>query len=1125
MRPTPESTKDQPPVPDIRLKRSWLRKLLPYIAILLVLLFCAPLALGLSPVKNYVADKVSRVVGRKVDIGSASAFWFSGINLKDVTVHSPAGFPEPLARIGVIHADVDLLALLGGKVEADVRIERPHVVLEKRVLEEHVPEHEGRTRSTSNFEGLFPDQGDGQDEDRKPPHVVVRVLDGRIESRGGGDLPASTLGELRAHMQLVPDGSLRAELHGTLGAAGPAQQDVSLSSFVDLDAGGSGPIALASGDLIDLAPVSSLIARSADLKSLKGAARVFLKGHLHDKSRFSGKLKVLLEQIEATTHKGNTIAASRVRAAANLVDEAGQQATRGRVYVIADDVHAQQEAHEGSREFTEKLVELTFEGRMQPASGGDSSGSSGRYEIGIDRASARAGETLKVRSAGPIDIKIPRGGTGSPVVEGEFTLDADLGRLSNLRGFVPALAALESGHVVARVDSRDMVAADGVHGANLRVGARVANLTLSPSATLPKGLQEPDASVQFQCFVGDDGTTRVQVHEATSSVLTSRKASSALEILMPHNSAPSIAGPFDFTINLARLTEIVGAHMGLGERELISGMVTLQGTGRGNADHGEIEATIRSEGLAWPKRWALTEGPSEISGKFMAARNGEALRASLETISALGCTISGNVDLQNDDNGTWNVGHGTADVRGDLQQVRALRSLLGLEPDATLAGEFRYRAEVQPGESGFTILRGALRIAGLNLQMPSKSIAITEPTLGVDHVVSLPPEGQRGRIDLVQLDSQTLNAKVSGGSFALRPTTDLQGHIELSGLAGRLAPYLRTALGEDYKDLEGDGALQGTIELSSGPGPYLGNLGVQANLQLGAWSSGGIAINNTVFTAKRGGPADPLHMTLQAGVNGGGLGMSAAMRLGEPAKPWVARAQLRGVDTSDWVVSDGAARGMSYALPVLLPADGGGGVLSGRLNADVTARASDLASPVLMDSLTGKGTVGLQDGEIKGSALFGGGASGGQGLGKIVGILTVAAPVVGRVLGEAAKALAFQRIDSRFTIAQRVINVEKIEVAGQVLSILMKGRVGLNKAVHMNADITLGDAGEIVKRVLPGAKIPMQIRGTLDEPVVIPRVDAKSIMRSGLLDGVRKNLPGGRLPKNPLDALGGAVGR
>ncbi len=1098
-------------------RRSWLRRLLPFIAILLLLLFCAPLALGLAPVRDYVADKVGEAIGRKVDIGSASAFWFSGVSLEDVTVHSPEGFPEPLARVKKLHADIDLLKLMGGAVEAEVRVEEPHIVLE------------GRDGGATNFDNLFPNTEDEPEKEREPPHVVVKVLGGRVDSRGGGDLPASTLADIRGQVQMLPDGQQRAELRGTLGAAGPARQDVALHGFVNLDAERNGPVALTTDGLIDLAPIAPSLSRTLKLQSLEGAAQVYANGELHAGSRFSGKLKVLLDGIKATTSQGSSIATKKVRAAANLTDEPAQDATQGRVYLIADQVHVLQvpshASNDGStREFMEDRVEITIEGRLQPSTNG--------HDIGLNRAMARAGEALKLRSTTPIDIRLVQG--KRPVVAGEVAVEADLGRLSNLQGLIPALADLESGHVVARIDAIDLVADDGVHGTNFRVGARVANLKMMPSSSLPRGLQEPDASVRLQSFFGDDGTLRVQVHEANSSVITSRTASRALEILVPNpdltnnNAGPSIAGPFDISVDLSRVSEILGTHMGLGERELIAGTLTLRGMGRGNAEHGEIEAEIETTGLAWPKRWELAEGPSEVRGKFMAARNGTALRASLDSISALGCLISGAVDLHEDGNGAWHVGTGTADIRGELQQVRALQAALDPTGSSTLGGQFRYRAEVQAGDGGFTIARGALRIAGFDLRSANNNVAISEPTVGLDHVISIPPTGQRGRIDLFNLESQTLSAKLSNGSFAIDPVTDLQGRLEVSGQAARLAPYLRTMLGEDYKDLEGDGAIQGTIDLTSGPGPHLGNLGIDANLQLGAWSTGGIALSNTTVTAKRAGPGDPLHTTLQAGVNGGGLGMSAAMRLGQPDMPWVARAQMRGVDTSDWIVSDGAARGMSYALPVLLPADGAGGVLSGRLDADITARASDFKSPVLMDSLTGKGTIEMKDGEIKGSTLFGGsGAQQGQGLGKLVSVLSVAAPVVGKVLGEAAKALAFQRIDSRFTIAQRIINVEKIEVAGQVLSVFMKGRVGLNKSVHMNADIQLGDAGEIVKRVIPGAKIPLQIRGSLDQPAIIPRLDTGSILRSGLLDGVRKKLPGvgKKLPKNPLDALRGAMGR
>ena len=96
----------------------------------MVLVVLAPFALSIVPVRRYVAQRLSDEVGREVTIGGITARWWSGIELRDVRVANPAGYPaDPLLTISRLHADVAVLRLLRGRVEAAVRCEKPVVSL------------------------------------------------------------------------------------------------------------------------------------------------------------------------------------------------------------------------------------------------------------------------------------------------------------------------------------------------------------------------------------------------------------------------------------------------------------------------------------------------------------------------------------------------------------------------------------------------------------------------------------------------------------------------------------------------------------------------------------------------------------------------------------------------------------------------------------------------------------------------------------------------------------------------------------------------------------------------------------------------------------------------------------
>src|SRR5262245_40826618 len=108
------------------------RRMVKLALLLVVLLLVAPLALRLGAVRDFVAKKASAALGRRVTIGGASASWWGGIDLKDVRVHNPPGYPDaapPLLAVDRVHVDVAVLKAIFGSIDASVAVEKPVVSL------------------------------------------------------------------------------------------------------------------------------------------------------------------------------------------------------------------------------------------------------------------------------------------------------------------------------------------------------------------------------------------------------------------------------------------------------------------------------------------------------------------------------------------------------------------------------------------------------------------------------------------------------------------------------------------------------------------------------------------------------------------------------------------------------------------------------------------------------------------------------------------------------------------------------------------------------------------------------------------------------------------------------------
>src|SRR5262245_48053903 len=82
----------------------WPRWLLGCFAFLALLVFLAPLALGLAPARHAVEDAIADELDRPVAIGSLSGWWWGGIEMKDFVVRDRAEMGgEPFLTVERIH--------------------------------------------------------------------------------------------------------------------------------------------------------------------------------------------------------------------------------------------------------------------------------------------------------------------------------------------------------------------------------------------------------------------------------------------------------------------------------------------------------------------------------------------------------------------------------------------------------------------------------------------------------------------------------------------------------------------------------------------------------------------------------------------------------------------------------------------------------------------------------------------------------------------------------------------------------------------------------------------------------------------------------------------------------------
>ena len=1080
-------------------RRRWLRRLVVLGAVLLLLVVLAPLALSLPFVRGIVADKVGEALNRQVTIGGAFAFWGKGLDLDDLVVHSPAGFDEPLATVKHVHVDVSVLALLGGSLDADVLVEQPRVAFAKDAA--------GR----SNTDGLFEREttgGEAPDGARDAPETPrtnddaaasgdmrlrLQVVDGVVRATLPSADRAEELRDLDLVAALGKDGGLTLKLAAQAVGAAADGGDAPLAVDVALTGEHTGPVKIEVPS-IDLARLAGIVEGMSGIRGLRGRFQLSADAALGQGNRLTGRLQAQADGLALWMPDGLRIASQKISATANVAE--GTDGTSGKVVVRMEHTELLDESGEKPRRFHEPLVELVLEGRHDPAQG----------LVVVQSGRLSAGEAVTADASKPWEIH-----TGaSPSAKGELVVQADLGRLANLRAFVPALESIRAGRIGARV------VAEAQDGLDVKAGIRVLGLDVAPGTLSPNGHVEREILLQLQVLKGageGDVPLRVVLTALTSSIARWSGAAGKppLEISLAEAGLGAHgAGTLD--VDLAALGTAFGGALGLERGERLGGTLRIVPEAALEPDAGKVELAITGRGITVPPSWASGVPPAALDGRATLTVAGDRLDLDLSSLRGFGLDAKATARV-NRAAEAGGLEQATLKVTGDLAQARPLLApLLGLEGRASVLG--RLDAQVDLVEQGGTRrLTGRTLVTGLALSDEQGQRLLEEPRLELTHDVTM-STGDDGRYAFKELKlvSQALQARLEGTAVSGADGANLDATLHLDGDANRLAGILRAAFGEDYRDLQGSGRIQGQVALRGGTYDGMRTLLVDGTLKPGGWSAGGLTLAQAGLTVKRAAEQDPLRLQFQGGVNGGRMDLGFGVRLGPGPSSWTVDLKMERVDTSPLLVDHGAGEYLTWFLPTLVPSDKQGPVLSGLLDAQVAMRAADLGDR-LESTLQGDGWIRMDQGSIGESTLFRV-VSGGSGLGNVGNLLVKAVPEVGSALAGLQRSMTFTKMESVFDVANRVVNVRKGLLDGERTRIGFKGTVGFNEAVNLDVALTfLGTAGKRLKSVLSSETIPLKVTGTMDKPRVQPGIDA-SKLAAGALDGL---LPGDG--KNPLDRL------
>ncbi|MGE0192100.1 MAG: AsmA-like C-terminal region-containing protein [Planctomycetota bacterium] len=623
----------------------------------------------------------------------------------------------------------------------------------------------------------------------------------------------------------------------------------------------------------------------------------------------------------------------------------------------------------------------------------------------------------------------------------------------------------------------------------------------------PLTFSEPEVKAVARWVRTKDGATRVEV--ASLEAGASAEAKLAEPFVLPAEGESWSQGRLRARADLARLAPLLGAFEGLDR--LRGGALLVEAVAESGPDGStalRIGAALDQVTLApGPEgRPGAREPRLEAQLRWRRAEDEDRVEIVQITCSSLRTSAGMRDDpvvIVRTPDHTRATGTLEADV--DLGAASTwLRALGALPPTDDIGGQAKLEVAVD-ADRRTGRLRG--QVVGRDVRWrtsPSDPGWVeSAPTFAFD--VSLPSAEAPGRAHQLTLRSSGLELEASGATWRSEPESEIDATLSLGGDAGRLAGLVKRLLGAGYEDLVANGPVDGRIAVRGVPGDGGRLILVDGNVRLGTWRTQGLTLEQVQVRATRERPSDPLATEVQARANGGTLAARVGVDLGREDKPWTFEADLAGVDTSPLVTNRGAGRYLAYAVPALLPADAATPALSGRLDAQVRLEADALDAPKRDDTLRGTASVRLVEGEIRNSTLFRG-----EKMGSALQAIAVAVPDAGKALQGVARALLFTSVDSRLAIGARRVEVQQLDLMGRHAKIHGRGQVGFDERLAMDVDLVL--EGKLLARVAKEGSLPLQVRGTLGQPQVLPRIDVASLV-------------GGSLGKEAVDRLKDLLGK
>lgn len=609
----------------------------------------------------------------------------------------------------------------------------------------------------------------------------------------------------------------------------------------------------------------------------------------------------------------------------------------------------------------------------------------------------------------------------------------------------------------------------------------------------PLQFAEPEVKAAARWVRTADGSTRVEV--ASLEAGASADVKLAEPFVLPAEGESWSKGRVQARADLARLAPLLGGFEGLDR--LRGGALLVEAVAESGADGStalRIGAALDQVTLAPGAAGQPGAREPRLEAQLRWRRADDEDRIEIVRIACSSLTTS--AGMQDDPVvivRTPEHIHATGTLDADVDLSAAsfwLRALGALSPSDDIGGKAKVEIAVE-ADRRTGRLRG--QVVGRDVRWrtsPSDPGWVeSAPTLAFD--VSLPSADAPGRAHAFTLKSSGLELGANGATWRSEPEAEIDATLSLGGDAGRLAGLVKRMLGAGYEDLVASGPIDGRINVRGVPDDGGRLLLVEGNLRLGAWRTQGLSLDDVQVRATRAQPSDPLRTEVQAKANGGTIAASVGVDLARDLKPWTFEADLAGIDTSPLVTNRGAGRYLAYAVPALLPADAATPALSGRLDAQVRLQADALAAPQRDDTLRGTSTVRLTEGEIKNSTLFRG-----EKMGSALQAIAVAVPEAGRAMQGLARAMLFTSVDSRLAIGGRRVDVQQLDLAGRSARIRGRGQVGFDEQLAMDVDLAL--EGKLLARVAKEGSLPLQVRGTLGQPQVLPRIDLSSLVGGGV---------------------------